>query len=330
MERLSIGKLPERLLKELVLSGIGKRRPEVLLGAAVGEDCAALMLEEGEAFVLSTDPITACEKEIGSLAIQVTLNDLATTGCEPLGVLLTVLLPPGTGSMELGKLMEDAERTCAENQVEILGGHTEVSDAVNRILVNVCGVGKVKREELIRGTEIRGQKDLVATKWIGLEGTVLMAREKGTELEERFSKEAVSEALHLSRFLSVLPEARIAAKNGALAMHDVTEGGILGALWELAEAGNCGITAELSAIPLREDTRKFCDCFGLDPYRLISSGCMLIAVPDGRALTENLRAAHIPAALIGKTTDTKERLLIVNGKPVPLEPPAADEIYKIV
>ena len=84
---MKIGKVPEAVLKRTVLGQIHNRREEVLLGASVGEDCAAVAVGEDEMLVMSTDPITGTVQDIGSLAIQITMNDLASAGAEPIGVM---------------------------------------------------------------------------------------------------------------------------------------------------------------------------------------------------------------------------------------------------
>ena len=105
---MKIGKLPESVLKRSVFKQIHTRRPEVVLGAGVGEDCAAIKLAEDETLVMSTDPITGTAKDIGTLAIQITVNDLASAGAEPVGVLLTVLLPESVEEPELRAMMAQA------------------------------------------------------------------------------------------------------------------------------------------------------------------------------------------------------------------------------
>ena len=112
---MKIGKLPESVLKRSVFKQIHTRRPEVVLGAGVGEDCAAIKLAEDETLVMSTDPITGTAKDIGTLAIQITVNDLASAGAEPVGVLLTVLLPE-SGSDGGGQSAGDLRLRCRQSE----------------------------------------------------------------------------------------------------------------------------------------------------------------------------------------------------------------------
>lgn len=326
---MKIGKIPENVLKRSVFKQIHTKRSEVVLGAGVGEDCAAVKLEADETLVMSTDPITGTEKDIGTLAIQITINDLASAGAEPIGVMLTILLPESVREAKLREIMEQVESACANVGVQIMGGHTEVTAAVNQPIISVCGVGKVKDGKIISTAGARPGMDILVTKWIGIEGTAILAKDYKKELLTRFSIPFVQRAEELDRYLSVLSESVIAVRFGVSAMHDVTEGGIFGALWEMAEASGVGLEINMKKIPIRQETIEICEFFGINPYQLISSGCMLMAAEDGNLLVRELEKAGIPAAIIGKATEGNDRVLLNEEERRFLEPPKTDELYKV-
>ena len=147
----------------------------------------------------------------------------------------------------------------------------------------------------------------------------------GTSFSDTFVKEAAA----FVRFMSVVPEAAIAVKHGVTAMHDVTEGGIFGALWEVAQASGVGLKIDLKSIPIRQETIEVCEVFGLNPYQLISSGSMLITAPKGHDLVRKLEDAGINATVVGKVTGGNDRILINEDEVRYLEPPKMDELYKI-
>ncbi len=327
---MKVGKIPENVLQRSVLKQIKTSRPEVLSGASIGEDCAAIALAEDEVFVLSTDPITGTVKDIGHLAIQITLNDLASAGAEPIGVMLTFLLPERISEAKLRAMMEQAETAAHAANVQIMGGHTEVTRVVTQPVISVVGVGKVKRGQLISTAGARPGMDVIATKWIGLEGTSIIAKEKEEQLLSRYPKALVDEAKNFDRYLSVLPEAGVAVKSGVGAMHDVTEGGIFGALWEMADAAGVGLEIDLKKIPIRQETVEVCEFFDINPYELISSGCMLMAAADGNGLVRALLAEGIPAECIGKVTAGNDRVILSGEERRFLEPPKTDELYRVV
>lgn len=327
---MKTGKIPESVLKRSVLRQLHNRRDEVLLGAGVGEDCAALTLEADEVFVMSTDPITGTGKEMGSLAVITTANDLASSGAEPVGVMLTILLPEESEEALLKEIMRDAEATCEKFHMQILGGHTEVSAAVNRPVISVSGVGKVKKDAMIKTGGARPGMDIVVSKWIGIEGTVILAKERERELLGRYATTFIDRSKDLDAYISVLSEAAVAARSGVSAMHDITEGGIFGALWEMAEASGVGLEIDLKKIPVRQETIEICEFFGLNPYELISGGSMLMAAEDGNQLVHELKKAGIPAAVIGKAMAGNDRVLLNEEERRFLEPPKPDELYRVI
>ena len=146
-------------------------------------------------------------------------------------------------------------------------------------------------------------------------------------MEERLPAELVETAKTFKDLLSVVPESRVAVESGASAMHDVTEGGVFGALWEMASASHVGIEVDLKKIPIRQETIEICEAFSINPYQLISSGSMLIGTDHGSRLTEELRRAGIHSAVIGYATPGRDRVVINGDERRFLEPPRADELF---
>lgn len=321
------GKLTNEELEKVILSNIRPTHPDVLLGAGVGEDCAAIRFGD-EACVLSTDPITAAESRMGQLAVQVSLNDVASAGAEPVGVLMTLLAPPQASIEQIEQVIREASEEAHAHGLDIVGGHTEVTDAVTRIVVSTTVIGRTKLESMVKTRGAQCGDALVMSKFAAPEGTSILARDYERELRAVLSEQELCDARAFSQRVSVLPEGRIGAAMGVTAMHDATEGGILGACWEIASASSLGVRVDADAIPVRSVTRKICDHFGIDPLRLISSGVMLMTHPDGEALCGALRAHGIEATKIGVLQ--KEGMEQVRGGvPAPLAPPQSDEIYRV-
>lgn len=325
---MKVGKVSETVLKRSVFKQIRHRREEVLVHAGIGEDCAAVSLANDEVVVLSTDPITGTEKEIGTLAVHITANDIASSGAEVIGILTTVILPDGAREIVLKRIMQEIETVCKELNIEVIGGHTEVSKAVNQPLVTITGVGKIKRKELLTTKGLEPGDELVMTKWAGLEGTAILATEKEEQLTEKYTKDFIANAKEFISHISVVKDARIAKEAGACCMHDVTEGGVYGALWEMASASDLGVEVELRKIPIRQETVEICEFFDLNPYQLISSGCMLIGTKKGNALVAALEKEGIPAAVIGRAIRGNDKVVLYDEERKYLEPPKSDELYK--
>ena len=327
---MKIGKLSEAVLVRSVFKQLHTKRPEVLQGAGVGEDCAAMMLAEDEMFVVSTDPITGTTQDIGRAGMLVTLNDLASAGAEPVGVLLTALLPENIKESQIRSMMQQIDAECQKYNVQVMGGHTEVTRAVNQPILTVTGIGKVKKGKMISTGGAKPGDDIVVTKWIAIEGTSILAKEKESELSARYPRAIIEAAKEMEQYLSVVSEAAIAVKSGVNAMHDVTEGGIFGALWEMAEASGVGLEIDLKKIPIRQESVEICEFFGINPYELISSGSMLMASADGNKLVRELAEAGIPAVVVGKATEGNDRILFNQDERRFLEPPKSDELYKVL
>ena len=327
---MKIGKLPEPVLIRSVLKQVKHRRPEVLVGPSVGQDCAALQVGPEEVLVMSTDPITGTVKDLGSHCIHITANDLAASGAEPLGVMLTILLPDTMEEPQLRRLMQEAEKTCEELNIEVLGGHTEITNVVRQPLISVTGVGKIPRRQLTTLRHIEPGQDVVVTKWIGLEATAILAKECEEELSARFPAGLVDVAKGFGKYLSVVKDARIAVDCGATAMHDITEGGVFGALWEMASGAGVGLEVDMKKIPIRQETVEICEYFGLNPYQIMSSGSMMIVTDQGHELVRRLEAEGIHGTVIGRTTGGNDRILR-NGEDVRyLDKPQPDELYKVL
>lgn len=326
---MEIGKISETVLKRSVFKQLKHRRSEVLVRPGVGEDCSVIEVSQEEAVVLSTDPITGTANEIGTLAVHITANDIASSGAELIGIMLTIILPPETAEEDLRQLIGDMEAVCESLDMEIIGGHTEVSAVVNQPLVTVTGVGKVKKAELVTTAGLKPGQELVMTKWAGLEGTAILATDREKELKKRFPRDFLLEAKGLFQSISVVKEAGIAKRLGAVSMHDATEGGIFGALWEIGCASGVGIEVDLKKIPIRQETIEICEFYGLNPYMLISSGCLVIGTENGSRLVEALAREGIPASVIGWTTEGNDKVIWNNGERRFLEPPKTDELYKV-
>lgn len=168
--------------------------------------------------------------------------------------------------------MAQAEETCASLHIQIAGGHTEVTDAVNRIVLTVTAIGKAAAGAPVATGTAKPDGDIVVTKWIALEGTSIAAKEREEQLRRRFPAYLVEAAKGFDKYLSIIPEAAVAGKSGVWAMTDVTEGGIFGALWEMAESSGVGLEIDLKKLPIRQETVEICNLLDLNPYELISGG----------------------------------------------------------
>lgn len=319
-----------------------KQRPEVLQGAGAGADCAVLDTADYPAVSCSVHPAVIDQMIKVRYSLEHAVNNLACSGCLPVFALLTILLPPEAQECALREIMACAAGVCGEYHLEICGGHTEVSPAVSRPVLCVTVIGAAAsvpggREAQAAGKESGGflrisrlepDQDLLVAGFIAEEGTALLAREREAELCARFSQVFVEQAKSMGESICVLHAAQAALKLGAAALHDVSQGGIFGALWEMCEGGKVGLEADLRRIPIRQESVEVCELFGLNPYCLLSGGALLIAAGDGKRMAEELQKEGIAAVVIGRTTAGNDRILRNGEERRFLEKPAQDEFYR--
>jgi hydrogenase maturation factor len=195
----------------------------------------------------------------------------------------------------------------------------------------MSGVGKARRDRILTAGGARPGDALVLTKAAALEGTHVLANDLRARLEA-VAPELLEEARRYGEELSVVPEARLAVELGATAMHDPTEGGVVGALWEMAEASGCGFRVTASAIPVREATRAICAALAVDPLRLIASGALLIACADAATMVGGLHEHGIAATHIGEMTERKLNRILVqsDGHEEQIAVLDRDELYRVL
>ena len=325
---MEIGKVSNNDLEKYVFKNINSHRKEVLTKSSIGIDTAVLDFD-GDLIVTSVDPITGANKNLGYLAINISVNDVSCQGADPVGVLISILLPAESKLEDLNKIMEDADRACRQNNLEIIGGHTEVTDAVNKIVLTTTVIARVNKNKMPNISSIKVGDVIAVSKDIGLEGTSIILEEKGNEFlsEDELRKESID-----IKDLSVLREAKIAVDFNVKYMHDVTEGGIYGALWECSEAIGKGIEVDNIKIPVKDVTKKIGSHYNINIYGLISSGSMLMVFneEDFKAYKKACLEKNIKITQIGKVTEDNKKILIDNGKKIEIPEPASDELYKII
>ena len=146
---------------------------------------------------------------------------------------------------------------------------------------------------------------------------------------DKIGKNKLDVAQNMDSMLSVVKEGIICGEIGVRYMHDITEGGVLGAIWEASKATGKGIEISEESIPIKDVTREIADIIGIDPYRLISSGSMLIIAEDEKVsvINEELNKVGIKVTTIGKIIE-QGIILDKNGEKSIIEPPEADELYR--
>ncbi len=320
---MEIGKISNEDLHRVVFDKLTDRREEVKQSSGIGVDTAVLNFG-GDNIVLSTDPITGASKGLGKLAVNISANDVATEGAEPVGILITVLMPPTATIEDFEEISKEVQEECKVLNMELIGGHSEVTDAVNRIVLSSTVIGRRKNYPKVEPKE---GDYLCVTKKIAVEGTHILFNERCDELKKVLNEEDIIEIKSMADKLSVVREGLISKECGASVLHDITEGGVYGGVWEIAKRIGMGIKVYKDAIPVYKSTEKICKLLKLDPMRLISSGSMLVLISHDKyeGLKSELEKENILLTKIG-VVKGKDVLLQETGEII--SPPDKDELYR--
>lgn len=330
------GKLPVGLLEEM-LKRYSFPNERIIVGPAIGEDATAI--DMGDRYLIAkTDPITFVAEDIGTYAININANDIATMGGMPLWFLATILLPELSTTPELvERIFQQLSSSCKALGISLCGGHTEITPGLERPIVIGMMLGEVEKDRLIRTSDAKVGDDIILTKAIAIEATSILAREKGEELERVFGRDFVERCKKSIEYpgISVLKDAQIAIKNGEVhSMHDPTEGGLVTGLYELARAADVGLLIEEDKIPVIDECKLLCEHYGLNPLGIIASGSLLITLNPGdtERVIDALRTEGIHANKIGKILSKEKglRLISRDGMTVNLPYFKRDEITKIL
>ena len=348
--KLPVGKLDSDLLKQIVFDRIEYRDDQVKTRPGIGEDCAVVDFGDWDC-IMSTDPISSAVGDIGRLCIHITCNDIASNGVKPLGIMLAVMLPVGTTDSDVEHIMSQAAETAAALEVEIIGGHTEISPAVRQPVIVSTAIGKAPAGSSQSSDMISEGDCIMMTKSCGLEGAGIAAMDHEEKLLSGngsregivFSQEEIDRAKSFLDRISVVNEGVAAGRVGTHGMHDITEGGILGAVWEMCQISGTGAEIREEMIPIEPETKKICEFFGMDPLRLISSGSMIIICAEEKRneMVEAIEAAGVDVSVIGRICSREEGICLLRRDPscsgvdgedirTVIEPPRMDEIYRIM
>ncbi|MHB8963346.1 MAG: AIR synthase family protein [Saccharofermentanales bacterium] len=325
---MKTGKLTDEALRRIVLERLPSCSRNISEGPGTGLDCGVIR-SSGTLTAVSSDPITGASADIGKIAVHVSCNDIACCGIRPSAITLVIIAPEESTEEDLIRIIDQISVAAREVGVDIAGGHTEISPAVNRFVLVTTAFGYSDEGRIVYSSGAKPGDSILMTKSAALEGSAILASDFRTKLEGNMSDEDIRLAIGFSDRLSVVEEGVLGGQAGVHAMHDATEGGILGAAWELAAAGGMGCSIDLRRIPVLPQTARICEILGLDPYRLISSGSMLISTDQPDIIIRILEDAGIDCTEIGKIVEKERRFIDLNGQIHELLSAGADELYKV-
>lgn len=280
--------------------------------------------------ILSCDvSLYGSQKDLCVFAIARAANELAAQGAGIQGVSLKVLLPQSSREAELAAMMAEAAAAAKAQGITIHCADAEVVPVITVPVVHVTALGIFLPNLLRCGNTAKAEEDIVLIKWIGMEGTLRIKGEREKELSGRFIPSFLGQIDSFKDLLFSVQEIEAADAVGVSAIHQITDGGILAALWNLAEKAGIGLCVDLKKMSVRQETIEVCEYFHLNPYQLTSAGAFLAVTPKGDELADALTQQGMQAVVLGRTQKGNEKVIYNGGEKRYLDRPAPDELIKM-
>ncbi len=328
--QLKPGKVPPEILTRIVFKNLGASDSDVIIGPEIGQDASVIRIGDKD-LIASTDPITGSIEDVGWLAVHINANDIATFGVRPRWFLASILLPDGSTSKDLERIMLQIDEAARSLGIAVVGGHTEITEAVSHPIIVGIMHGLTKHGKYVTSSGAQPGDAIIMTKTAAIEGTSILATECSSYLHGKVPDDVLYQAQQMRFQISVVAEGIAAFETGYVtAMHDPTEGGVFGGIHEICDASNVGCKINHDMIPIHPVTSKICDALEVDVYSLISSGTMLLTCSHSKVdeVIDAITRSGVDATVIGKTiNDPARRLLIKDSQSSLLPRPETDALW---
>lgn len=336
----SVGKVSPEFFDEVIYPRLGARRPEVVVRPQHGVDCGVVRIGNGQVMVITTDPIFIVPeygfKRAAWFAWHILASDVTTSGFPPAYIVVDFNLPLGMTEDQFKTIWEVFDRESRRYGAEVVGGHTARYAGTDYPMVGGATFIAVGPEDrfLYPGMAQPGDT-IVVTKGAAIEATGILACAFPETIRGALGEEVLRDGQDLFFKMSTVDDALAAASvgvraEGVTAMHDATECGVIGGLFEIAQASRAGIVVDLEKVPTPAAATAICKFFGIEPLISISEGTLLICVRPEKAdtLLLALRDRGIVAAAVGEILPRDEGFsMIEGGKHVPLVHPKVDPFW---
>ncbi len=326
---MKIGNVSQTVLKRSVLKLLKTKRNEVMVEPSVEEVCSGISVDEKKGILFSGASVFGNEKDLGIYGIAKTLNDITSRGAEAIGVEVEIQLPPHAYESRLNTMMKYMESACAKENVQITRVKVITNPMVRCAFVHVTAIGSVEKDAIIQTSKAKAGQDIVLLNDVGTEGALRILDAKRDLLQKRFIPAFFTELENTKKQLNMIGALNVAISRNPSAIHQIGEGGVLAALWELGEAAKVGLEVDLRSMKIRQDVIEICEYIGVNPYKLSSTGSALIVVESGVDLVQALEKAGYQAAIIGQTRDVNQRVILNGEERRFLERPDLDGLWKI-
>lgn len=334
-----IGKVGREIFSSVIQQRLGKKKDTVIVPPASGIDAGVIDIGHGQVLLVAEDPIFAIPGQplelFGWYTVHIGASDIAVMGVRPQYMTYSLLMPPDFPEKDLIIVTESIHRAAQELDIAIVGGHTGYYPGFAAPTIGGITVFAItKRQDFVTPAGACPGDSVLLTKGPAIESAGILSVLREEDLLSKYPQELVKKAQGLISQMSVVRDALTAMEAGGVtAMHDATEGGVMGGLSEIAEASSVGMEIDETLFLNPEEVRMVCEYFALDPIAAIAEGSLIItAKPDSAdGIIGALRDAGIPASVIGKVTDDPENRWItrMDGKRERLAMPDQDPFWPV-
>jgi hydrogenase maturation factor len=336
----AIGKVSAEIFDEIILPRLGRKRPEVLVGPRHGVDVGIVDLGNRQVMVTTTDPIFVVPpygwERSGWFAVHILASDAATSGIRPSYITMDLNLPLSMTREDFDALWTVMHRECEAIGMSIISGHTGRYEGCGYPMIGgatVIGVGPADR--YVTPDMAMVGDAVIVTKGAAIEAAGLFAVTFPGRVAERYGEETAREAEGIFWQMSVVEDALTAVEagvreNGVTSMHDATECGVWGGLFEVAQASGVGMVVDKDKIIVQDAVRKVCDLFGIDPYSSISEGTLILTCRPAKAkeVLARLGDKGIPVSVVGEIVDAGKGMRVFEeGRSRELVHPKVDPFW---
>ncbi|MDN3657224.1 AIR synthase family protein [Ferruginibacter paludis] len=320
-----LGKIEHHLIEQLISTKCGYQRNEVIAGAQFGVDVSVIDLPGDVALALTSDPLSLIPslglQESAWLSVHLMANDMATTGYAPMYGQFVLNLPSSFSKNDFKVYWEYIHKFCSEIKIAITGGHTGFIEGQNS---SIAGGGTLvtvaPKNKILLSKSAKSGNAILVTKSCAISSAAILAMSFPETVKKKAGIEIFQYACNSFYHTSSLQDALIAVGenneySNVTAMHDVTEGGVLGAIYELAIASNNGAVIYNNKLPIAEVQAEICTIFGLDPRYCIGAGSMIITCEKEASdeVVARLAKRNIPCVEVGELCEKKNGITLVEN-----------------
>ena len=235
---MRIGKLQESILDRSVFKQLHRENKNVLCKPMPGVGFQLMDMAKSPCLATTVNVVEGTWETVGVLTVPRAVNSLICSGARPVGIMVALMLPEDLEESDFRRMIHMMDASCASEGIEIMGGHTQVSAAVNKVIASVTAYGVLYDIPFSTGpARPRPGQDIVMTKWAGLSGTWLLEKEYHQQFVQKYNPDLAESIARMKDDFSVSREAALALSYGARTLYDLSEGGVFGGLWEVAVAG---------------------------------------------------------------------------------------------